>query len=87
MNMHTLTIEIDPKDAADADRLGVDLASAGALGVQRELAIRRNALKTDAERARDAKVWADENAEGIADHNRRIAERGLLSDYIKPRWL
>lgn len=83
MNMHTLTIEIDPKDAADADRIGVDLALASALGVQRELAIRRNALKTDAERALDAKAWAEENAVALEAHRKRIERDGIFGEDLR----
>lgn len=32
-----------------------------------------------------AKKWADENAEAIADYNRRIRERGLIGEEFR-RW-
>ncbi|HWT51703.1 MAG TPA: type II toxin-antitoxin system CcdA family antitoxin [Caulobacter sp.] len=32
-----------------------------------------------------ARRWAEENAEAIKEHNERIAQRGLISDYFR-RW-
>lgn len=80
MTRHALTIEIDSEDVAEADRLGIDLASAGAMGVRRELAIRRNANKTDAERTLDAKVWAEENAVALVAHRKRIERDGIFGE-------
>lgn len=64
------------------------LAAAEAAGVRAEdvaeEAIRAAVRKTDtaAADARAAK-WAEENAEAIADYNRRIRERGVFSDGLR----
>ena len=67
MGKAELKIEIDPDVVAEAERLGVDLSSAGLAGVEQALARRRNALKTDAERAGEARVGRGERrgAEGL----------------------
>ena len=75
-----LNIEIDPELAAEAERLGVDLTVAGVAGVERALAIRRNAVKSDAERADDARAWAAENAEALKAYNERIARDGIFGE-------
>ena len=87
MNPAALKVQIDPDLVAEAERLGVDLSGASQAGVERAVMLKRNAAKSDAEREAAAEAWAVENAEAIADHNRRIEERGLLSDYLPPRWL
>ncbi len=58
MGKAELKIEIDAAIVAEAERLGVDLSMAGLAGVELALARRRSALKTDAERAADARAWA-----------------------------
>lgn len=75
-----LNIEIDPGMAAEAERLGVDLAKAGLAGVEMALARRRNTLKSDEERAREARAWAEENAEAIKAYNDRIARDGVFGE-------
>ncbi|HEV7228236.1 type II toxin-antitoxin system CcdA family antitoxin [Brevundimonas sp.] len=73
---------IDPELIEQARALGISTAGMD------ERALRLHLQKVDPTGAETrAKRWAQENAEAIADHNRRIAERGLLSDYIRPRWL
>jgi antitoxin CcdA len=77
-----LNIGIDPELLAQAERLGIDV------GGMDERTLRLHLQKVDPAGAEDrARRWADENAEAIRDHNRRIEERGLLSDHIRPRWL
>lgn len=75
-----LKIEIDPELAAEAERLGVDLSVAGTAGVERALAVRRNAEKSDAERAAEARAWAQENAEALEAYNERIARDGVFGE-------
>ncbi len=87
MNKPAFKVEMDADLVAEAESLGVDVSRASRAGVERAVILKRNAAKTDAERAAEAEAWAAENAEAIADHNRRIQERGLLSDYFPPRWL
>lgn len=66
------------------------LAQAEAAGVKAdevaETAIRAAVSRADPEAAvaRAAK-WAEENAEAIADYNRRIRERGVFSDEFR-KW-
>lgn len=77
-----LNVGIDPELLAHARRLGVSTSGMD------ERSLRLHLQKIDPAGAEDrAKRWAQENAEAIADHNRRIRDRGLLSDHIKPRWL
>lgn len=77
-----LNIGIDPELLAQAERLGIDV------GGMDERTLRLHLQKVDPAGAEErARRWADENAEAIRDHNRRIDERGLLSDHIRPRWL
>jgi len=80
MGKAELKIEIDPAMVAEAERLGVDLSTAGLAGVERALARKRNALKTDADRAQDARAWAEENAEAIKAYNDRIARDGIFGE-------
>lgn len=75
-----LNIEIDPELAAEAERLGVDLSLAGVAGVERALAIRRNAMKSDAERSSDAQTWAQENAEALKAYRTRIERDGVFGE-------
>ncbi len=75
-----LSIEIDPEVAAEAERLGVDLAVAGIAGVERALAMRRNAVKSEAERLDDARVWAAENAEALDAYRERIKRDGVFGE-------
>ncbi|WP_396593165.1 type II toxin-antitoxin system CcdA family antitoxin [Brevundimonas sp. R86498] len=80
MGKAELKIEIDPALVAEAERLGVDLPSAGLAGVELAVARRRNALMTDAERARDARAWADENAEALKAYRLRIERDGVFGE-------
>ena len=75
-----LNIGIDPELVEQAQRLGISMAGMD------ERTLRLHLQKVDPAGAEArAKRWADENAEAITDHNRRIRERGLLSDYIRPK--
>jgi antitoxin CcdA len=80
MGKAELKIEIDAALVAEAERLGVDLSRAGLAGVEQVLARRRNALKTDAERAEDARAWAEENAEALKAYNARIDRDGVFGE-------
>jgi antitoxin CcdA len=77
-----LNIGIDPELIEQAQKLGISVADMD------ERALRLHLQKVDPAGAEArAKRWAEENAEAIEDHNRRIRERGVLSDYIRPSWL
>ena len=80
MGKSELKIEIDPAMIAEAERLGVDLTTAGLAGVEQALVRRRNALKSDAERAADARAWAEENAEALKAYNERIARYAVFGE-------
>jgi antitoxin CcdA len=80
MGKAELKIEIDATVVAEAERLGVDLSRAGLAGVELALARRRNALKADAERAEDARAWAEENAEALKAYNARIERDGVFGE-------
>jgi len=75
-----LKIEIDSEVVAEAGRLGVDLSAATAAGVERAIGVRRAALKTDDEMARDARVWAEENAEALKAYAARIETHGVFGE-------
>lgn len=82
MGKADLNIGVDPELLAQAEGLGIDVSGMD------ERSLRLHLQKVDPAGAEArAKRWTEENAEAIADHNRRIAERGLLSDHIRPRWL
>lgn len=68
----------------DADLLSQARAVGVKADVVAEAAIRAAVSKADpvAADARAAK-WAEENAEAIADYNRRIRERGVFSDGVR----
>lgn len=77
-----MNVGIDPELLAQARRLGI------AVSGMDERSLRLHLQSVDPIGAENrAKRWAQANAEAIADHNRRIRDRGLLSDHIKPRWL
>ena len=80
MGKAELKIKIDPAMVAEAERLGVDLSRAGLAGVEQALVRQRNALKSDAERAADARAWAKENAEALKAYNERIARDGIFGE-------
>ena len=69
---------IDPDLLAKAQEAGVEVDAV--LNNALREAVRR--LDTAGADARAAK-WAEENAEAIADYNRRIRERGVFSDGIR----
>lgn len=74
------TPQIDPELLAQAERLGISVAGMG------ETQLRLHLQKMDPAGAEErARRWAEENAEAIADHNDRIARRGLISDHFR-RW-
>jgi antitoxin CcdA len=76
-------IEVDAELAAEADARGVSLDAAFEDGLRRALAL-ADARDPVAAAAR-AKQWAEENAEAIDQHNRRITERGIFGEDLR-RW-
>ncbi len=75
-----LNIGIEPELVEQAERLGISIAGMS------EVQLRLHLQKVDPAGAEArAKRWAEENAEAIKDHNRRIRERGLLSDHFR-KW-
>lgn len=83
MGKAELKIEIDPALVAEAERLGVDLSSAGLAGIELALARRRNVLMTDAERAQDSRAWAEENAEALKAYQARIERDGVFGEDLR----
>ena len=80
MRKAELKIEIDPDMIAEAERLGVDLSRASLAGVEQALARRRTALMSDAQRADEARAWAEENAEALKAYKERIARDGVFGE-------
>ena len=80
MGKAELKIEIDPAMVAEAERLGIDLSRAGLAGVEQALLRRRKALQSAAERAADARAWAEENADAIKAYNERIERDGIFGE-------
>lgn len=76
-----LNIGIEPELVEQAERLGLDISGMD----ERTLRLQLQKIDPAGAEAR-AKRWAKENAEAISDHNRRVRERGLLSDYLRPSW-
>lgn len=73
-----LNIGIEPELVEQAQRLGISIVGMS------EVQLRLHLQKVDPAGAEArAKRWAEENAEAIKDHNRRIRERGLLSDHFR----
>lgn len=70
MGKAELKIEIDAALLEQARAAGLDLASVAETAV-------RQALGPAGLEERAAR-WIEENAEGIADYNRRLRERGLI---------
>ncbi|MFT4251190.1 MAG: type II toxin-antitoxin system CcdA family antitoxin [Caulobacter sp.] len=71
---------IDPELLAQAQRLGISVAGMS------ETQLRLHLQKVDPAGAEErARRWAEENAEAIADHNARVARRGLISDHFR-KW-
>jgi antitoxin CcdA len=92
-----MRVEIDTELAARAREAGVALGDAAELGLRialaaagsgRQLGVVANHLRQiadpEAAEAR-ARAWASENAEAIALHNARVAERGIFGDDLR-RW-
>ena len=78
MNKVELHVGIEPELVEQARRLGISIAGMS------EVQLRLHLQKVDPAGAEArAKRWAEENAEAIQDHNRRIRERGLLSDHFR----
>ncbi len=75
-----LNLHLDPTLLAQAQTAGVAIERVA------ESAIRLALAKADpaAAEARAVK-WAEDNAEGIADYNRRIRERGLIGTEFR-KW-
>jgi antitoxin CcdA len=72
--------EVDPELLADAEAAGVDVVDV------METALRRALSKADPAAADErARKWAEENAEAIADYNRRIRNRGVFSAGLR-KW-
>jgi antitoxin CcdA len=73
---------IEPELVEQATRLGISIAGMS------EVQLRLHLQKVDPAGAdARAKRWAEENAEAIKDHNRRIRDRGLLSEHLRPWWM
>jgi post-segregation antitoxin (ccd killing protein) len=67
--------QIDPELLAQAEAAGVEV------NVVIDEALRAALRRADASAADErAAKWAADNAEAIADYNRRIRERGVFSD-------
>lgn len=79
MGKAELRIEIDADLLAQAKTAGLSVEAVTEAGLRAALSEHSTGA---AERARR---WADENAEAIADFNRRISERGLLGDHFR-KW-
>jgi antitoxin CcdA len=73
-------LKIDPELLAQAQEAGVPVDSV----IDDALRAALRKADTAAADARAAK-WAEENAEAIADYNRRIRERGVFSDGLR-KW-
>lgn len=80
MDAPELDLGIDPELLAQAKRLGLSVSGMS------ETQLRLHLQKVDPAGAEErARRWAEENAEAIADHNARIARRGLISDHFR-KW-
>jgi antitoxin CcdA len=75
-----LNIGIEPELVEQAERLGISIAGMS----EAQLRLHLQNIDPAGAQAR-AKRWAEENSEAIQDHNRRIRERGLLSDHFR-KW-
>lgn len=71
-------LTIDPELLEQAAAVGLDVD----LLVERTLRLALQKADPAGAEARAAK-WAEENAEAIADYNRRIRERGVFSDGLR----
>jgi antitoxin CcdA len=74
-------LAVDPQLLADAEAAGIAPADVAEAALRAALDARRPSSEGD-DRARR---WAEENAEAIADYNRRIRERGVISDDFR-KW-
>jgi post-segregation antitoxin (ccd killing protein) len=92
-----IRVEVDTDVAARAREAGVMLGDAAELGLRialaavgsgRPLGVFTSHLRQVADPASaeaQARLWASENAEAIALHNARVAERGLFGEDLR-RW-
>ncbi len=96
MGKITLTFEVDAELVDGARANGAEpqevlerALRAAAAPRQDGAAIARAKARDPEAQERRAREWAEENREAIAEFNRRVEERGLLSDYepFKPRWM
>lgn len=81
MGKAELKLEIDQRLLDAAKAADVSLEDALEAGVRQALDKVRDHADADAR----AKRWAEENAEGISDYNRRIEERGVFGADLR-RW-
>jgi antitoxin CcdA len=79
MGKAELKIQIDAALLDDARAAGVQIELVMEEAVRTALSSRTDSSAADARAAR----WAEENAEAIADYNRRILERGVFSDGLR----
>ncbi|HLY78218.1 MAG TPA: type II toxin-antitoxin system CcdA family antitoxin [Caulobacteraceae bacterium] len=78
-----LKVEADAELVALANARGVSLDAAFEDGLRRALST-DEARDPELAKAR-ARAWANENAQAIAVHNRRITERGIFGADLR-RW-
>ena len=71
---------IDPELLEQAARLGLDITGMS----ENQLRLYLQKVDPAGGEAR-ARRWAEENAEGIKDHNERIRRRGLIGDHFR-KW-
>lgn len=74
-------LAVDPALLAQAEAAGVSTEHVAEAAIRNALRAKLSVQDLDAR----AKRWADENAEGIAEYNQRIAERGVASDHLR-KW-
>ncbi len=94
-----LRFEVDADLLERLETAGVDPAKAAEAGLRDALAATPRPLGlVESARAkagdpqgaeRRAREWAETNREAIAEHNRWVADRGVLADYdaFKPDWM
>jgi antitoxin CcdA len=82
MGKTELKIEIDADLMRDAEEAGLDMRDLTEAALRAALRRTPKGMAAADERARQ---WAEENAEAIADYNRRIRERGVFSTGLR-KW-
>ena len=101
MGKITLNVEVDAELVQRLETAGLDPAEAAEAGMRLAASSGRVPFWLDLnesarQKAKDpegaerrAREWAERNKDAIAEFNRRVEERGLLSDYehFKPRWM